>query len=156
MAAHKARKETQALNDQMLDLYFEEGWSQQRVADDPRFNRSIHTVRALIREAKQVHGRVRKKTTTYDPRRRENWKGLSSAHIKLGVLTDRYMAVHSMNATQFGLAVALTRNQVARLGSGAYDLKLTDLVRICKLLDIEIESIFKGMHKGNVIRAPLS
>lgn len=155
MAAQKTRAATQAINEAMLDLFFDEGWSKQRIADDPRYNRSPHTLTALIREAK-LKGRVRRKKSTHDPRRRENWKSLSPAHIKVGVLVNRHMAVRDINPTQFGLLVGLTRNQVAMMGSGAYDLKLTALVRVCLVLDIEVTSVFRGMSPSSTVRAPVS
>lgn len=136
----------------MLDLYFEDGWSPGRISSDPRFNRSIHTVKALIREAKLL-GRVRKKKTAYDPRRRENWRPLSAAHVKLGVLVTRHMSVRSMNATDFGTRVNLTRNQVSLIGSGAFDLPLSALMRICVEIEVDVKEIFVGMHAGP-IRAP--
>lgn len=138
----------------MLDLFFEEGWSKQRIVDDPRFNRSPHTLDTLIREAKRM-GRTRKKITYFDKRARENWEVVSAAHAKLGVLISRYMSAQRINTTQFGLRVNMTRNQVAMLQAGAYDPKLSQVFTICKLLDVPPEELLQGMHNGP-IRAPVA
>lgn len=153
MTTQTTSSKIQDINRQMLDLYFNEGWSKARICSDPRFNRSPHTLETLIREARK-RGRTRKKIAKFDARARVNWKVLSPAHAKLGVLITRHMATHKMGATQFGLLVNMTRNKVSMMQAGSFDPNLMTLLLICKVIDIKPQDIFQGMHNGPISATP--
>jgi DNA-binding Xre family transcriptional regulator len=86
----------------------------------------------------------------YDRRKMVNRSVLSGAHARLGLLISRFMANHQMKSMEFALLVGLTRVNVSEALSGYYDFRLTELESVCRLLGIEAQDIFKGMHNGPI------
>lgn len=140
----------QQKKDEVLTLYFEEGLSEGEVVRRTAYSASA--VAQMIREEKRVNptradARV---STRFDRRRSDNRTVLSATHAKLGVLMARFIALNRMNAMEFGLAVNMTRCQVSEALAGYHDFSLTEMQRICTILQVEIQSVFQGMHHGPV------
>lgn len=146
-AQHSTAQTIEDINASMMDDYFDNAMSAKAVA--AKYGRAVNTVEALKR-AERLKGRTRTKGAISDPRRIENRSPLSGVHIKLGLLITRYKAVHRLNCTQFGLLVNLSRNAVGEAESGSRDLTLTEIMRVCRVLDTDPVSLFHGMHNGPI------
>lgn len=121
---------------EMMDKYFDEGWSQGYVST--KYNRHLTLVRKLI-AVEKAKGRVRKKTKgSPDPRRREHRRPLSQDHWIIGIRVTQHRARCKLTMQEFGLNVGLSRVRVGEVESGSYDLTYTQMQRIAKELDMTV------------------
>jgi hypothetical protein len=110
---------------EMMTRYFDDGWSVGAVGK--QFRRSSALVVKYIKSEKE-RGRHRTgKTSSKDPRCRENRRPVSSVHCRIGVLVAMHRSRRNQSVTEFGLKVGLSRIRVAELDAGSYDLTLAEL-----------------------------
>lgn len=109
----------------MMNQYFDGGWSVGAVSK--RFRRSPALVLKYIRAEKGRGRRRTRKTSSKDPRRRENRRPVSFVHCRIGVLVARHRSRRDQSITEFGLKVGLSRIRVAEVEAGSYDLTLAEL-----------------------------
>lgn len=131
----------------LVDLYFNEGWSNAAVAKYGGC--SAAWVKKLVKQA-AARGRSRSKIGTLDPRKRDNRWPLSGTHAFIGVCVARHRAKLRLSMATFGDRVRLSRFRVGQVEAGAHDLTILEVIAIADELGQSVEMLLgKGDRRQN-------
>jgi hypothetical protein len=148
-----SREQTQALNERIIEDYYEEGVSYLGLS--AKYGRSASTVAKLLGvyakqyRAEHGHDRPRKKKPA-DPRAKlEDGKdapAVSWMHYMVGMHINRFMSEHQLTPTGFGMLLTpnATAIRVQRMSKGRHNFTLEELQSISQVTGIAVPRLIKG------------
>lgn len=140
----QVRQKTNEINNSIMEDLYEEGLSMTALV--AKYGKSESTIHKIKREhdrtyvAEHGHDRPRRKKPE-DPRKLHNAKGISFAHLFIGMHIARYRAEHNLGVTEFGMLMSKTGTKITKMERGLYDYSLCDLQRLSEILDIPMTTL---------------